>query len=115
MSAAKGKAYCDTIATFVSARIAAQFDLGIFAGMNELTLNNVFSVYPNPAKSALNIKLPVAIREVSFIDLMGKEVLVKSANTNELNISLDGVKPGMYFVSVKSLDGRSAVKRIVIE
>ncbi|MES2558413.1 MAG: T9SS type A sorting domain-containing protein [Bacteroidota bacterium] len=114
MSAAKGRAYIDTVVNFVAPRIAVQFDLVAYTPVGvkeEVSLTSQLSVYPNPAKTELNISLPVAISNVTIVDMTGREIM-KSTST-KLDVST--LKQGLYFVNVKAVDGRSAVKRIVIE
>jgi hypothetical protein len=115
MTAAKGRAYIDTIVNFIAPRIAVQFDLVDFTGVNELSnLTSQLNVYPNPAKDELNLQLPVAMKSVSIIDMMGREILTNDARSMKVKLDVSSLKPGLYFVSVKSTDGRSAVKRVVI-
>ena len=80
-----------------------------------LTLNSLLSIYPNPAKNILHIKLPLLIKETTLLDIMGRERLNIPSSATELNINLENIKPGMYFVKVQSVDGRNAVRRVVIE
>jgi acetyl esterase/lipase len=115
MSAAKGKAYIDTVVNFVAPRIAVQFDLVDFTGIKELaSLTSQLSVYPNPANAELNLQLPVAIKSVSVMDMMGREVLTSETNSTTMKLDVSSFKQGIYFVNVKAVDGRSAVKRIVV-
>jgi hypothetical protein len=118
MSAAKGKAYIDTVVNFVAPRIAVQFDLVTYpkVGVNEqVALSTLLSVYPNPAKAELNISLPVDINTISVVDMMGREVLSSTVKAATVKLDLSAVKQGLYFVNVKAVDGRTAVKRIVVE
>lgn len=118
MSAAKGRAYIDTVVNFVAPRIAVQFDLVSYTPVGlkeEVSLNNVLSVYPNPAKSELNVSLPVAINSVSIIDMMGREVMTTAVKSNTTKLDVSALHQGLYFVNVKAVDGRTAVKRIVVE
>ncbi|MES2778906.1 MAG: T9SS type A sorting domain-containing protein [Bacteroidota bacterium] len=114
MTPAKGKAYIDTVVNFVAPRIAVQFSLVTYTPVGlkeEVTLTRQLTVYPNPAKTELNISLPVAISTVSIVDMTGREVL--KSTSAKLDVST--LKQGLYFVNVKAVDGRTAVKRIVIE
>ncbi len=115
MSAAKGKAYIDTVVNFVAPRIAVQFDLVNFVGVKETaSLTSQLSVYPNPATSELNISIPVAMQSVSMVDMMGREVLTSDAKSMSVKLDISSLKQGVYFLSVKYADGRSAVKRVIV-
>jgi len=117
MSAAKGRAYCDTIVGFVTPRIAVQFGyLSCNVGLNEsASLNNELTVYPNPASTSLFVQLPVSINSISIVDLTGKVVYENHGRGLTGAINTSEFAPGMYFVNVTAADGRNAVKRVVIK
>jgi hypothetical protein len=117
MSATKAKAYIDTIAKFISPRIAAQFDLANFStSVREVSnYNQVISMFPNPAQSIVKLSLPVAIQSVSIMDVMGRVVLVENnIQSTTYQADINGLNTGVYFVKVNAVDGKSAVKRLVI-
>lgn len=120
MSEAKAKAYIDTIQGFLVPRIVVALDLPgkeLFAntGMKELSdLTSQLSVYPNPAKEELNIQLTVQMKSVSVVDVMGREVLAAAAKSMNVKLDISSLKQGLYFVTVRTEDGRSAVKRLVV-
>lgn len=115
MSAAKGKAYIDTIVNFVAPRIAVQFDF-LVTGMKDVaSLNSLAQVYPNPAVGAVTVQLPVQIRRVELIDITGKVLLTENGLfSNQHTMNLTGINKGIYMVQITALDGRTAVKRLII-
>jgi hypothetical protein len=118
MSAAKAKAYIDTIARFVAPRIAAQLDLADFSvGLNKVaSYNNAIQVFPNPAKGNVNFYLPIMMSTITIVDVMGREVATfNNINNKEYTANLNSIQPGMYFVNVIAADGKSAVKRLIVE
>lgn len=122
MSAAKAKAYIDTIQNFLVPRIVVALDMPgkeLFwnTGVKETapSLSGQLSVYPNPAKTQVNIGLPVTINSVTIMDITGREVMAMEARSNSVTADISSLKQGLYFVNVKTEDGRSAVKRIVVE
>jgi hypothetical protein len=120
MSAAKGRAYIDTIVNFVSRRIAVQFDYvicNVTPGFENLTpLDGQISVYPNPARSSINIELPVVLNQASLVDLTGKEIMTAfGTNSHKTTFDVSSISRGMYFIRVIAADGRAASKRVVIE
>ena len=115
MSAAKGRAYIDTVVNFVAPRIAVQFDLVNFTGIKETaSLSSKLSVYPNPAANELNLQLPVVMQSIVLVDMMGREVLTSDVKSMNVKLDITSLEQGLYFVTVKTIDGRSAVKRIVV-
>lgn len=119
MSAAKGRAYVDTVVNFVAPRIAAQLDLAAFdpnTGINDITpLNNQLKVFPVPAHDVLNIELPANMESVSVLDITGRVLLTERLQGTQGRIETTSLRAGIYFAQVKTLDGRVAVKRFVIE
>lgn len=79
-----------------------EIDLGTTA-IQTINANTVFTCYPNPATNTLFVKSTSPIEEVSITDLTGK-VLLTSANlsSNEVQLSIADLNPGMYFVNVQT-------------
>ena len=79
------------------------------------------SLYPNPAHGTASLLLPQALRtgaatQVSVVDNLGRVVLTRTlaATTNQLDIPLGTVAPGIY--SVQALTNAGVVaKRLVVE
>lgn len=73
-----------------------------------------FTVYPNPARSTLNIQLTdnAKIKMVTVSDLLGRTVL---ASTASAVIHLENIKPGTYFVTVETEQGKGTKKIIITE
>ncbi len=119
MSAAKGKAYIDTVVNFVTPRIAAQFDLASFVGVKEVANASQFlSVYPNPATDVLYINFESNRGQVAsykVMDVTGRTVLNGDADANAFTLNVNSVNPGLYFVNITLKDGSVATKRVVIE
>ena len=67
-------------------------------GLNSLNLNDNISIYPNPAKTELNINVSQnEIDEVSISNLLG-QVLIKSKNQNRIDIS--DLPDGIYIITI---------------
>ena len=84
------------------------------AGVNN-SLSSLVSVYPNPATNVVNIsgKNDVLISNVSVTDVNGRLVKqVNSGNINATQISLSGLEPGVYIVTILLNEG-SMTKKIV--
>ncbi len=78
--------------------------------------NNAFSLYPNPVKETVNIKLNNALSGnalVEIIDVQGK-IIVKDTISTTLQINVVNLEPGLYFVKLKHNDGES-VKKLIIK
>ncbi len=83
---------------------------------NKTPLN--FSVFPNPAKEVLNIKLEILNGEETTIiisNILG-EVVYSSVdeNTNNCTINTANLTSGVYFVTVSN-QGKQSAKKLIIE
>ncbi|MEO6304434.1 MAG: T9SS type A sorting domain-containing protein, partial [Bacteroidia bacterium] len=79
---------------------------------NNLVLNSV-SVYPNPFSNKLIIKGAELekINTIKLTDILGKEVFVQSQKTTEgLQLNIENISNGIYFLSMNSAEGNKVVK-----
>lgn len=76
-----------------------------------------FSVYPNPASSEIQVKIPenIGTVELSICNMVGQE-LVKyfSLTAGLFRTDISVLKEGMYLVVLSTSDGRTAKYRLVI-
>jgi len=120
MSAAKAKAYIDTIQGFLCPRIAAQFNLVAGSGINEVeNASDYLSVYPNPSKTNVTVKMDktkISISDISVLDITGKVMQSENnLNTFEHSINVSSLNPGMYFIQVKFANGSTVAKRLMVQ
>jgi glucose/arabinose dehydrogenase len=79
---------------------------------------NGLSIYPNPAENSFTIKNAnlLNLYELSIYDSMGKRVAIKKMdNLESTTVSIDNLSPGLYFVSVKELNGGSFTSKLVVK
>jgi len=71
-------------------------------GINEFTQDNLFSVFPNPAQSVINIKADSKFigQIYSIYDNTGRVVLTGKLNSENTTIELDNLSGGIYLFSV---------------
>ena len=71
-------------------------------GINEFTQDNLFSVYPNPAKSQINVKADATLlgSVYTVYDNTGKVVLSGKINSENTVIELVNLSGGVYLLSV---------------
>jgi hypothetical protein len=70
-------------------------------------------VYPNPAKDQITIDLNNPNFSVDLLDATGKNVFKKSNIANKITISTKDVTNGLYFVKVRSADGKFNISKKV--
>ncbi len=119
MSAARAKAYIDTIAQFISPRIAVQFGFLSNVSVTEVNVSNYLGLFPNPAKENVTISMDknqATISEINLFDITGK-VLVSNTgiSTHEFVLNTENLTKGIYLVNVKLANGASATKRLAIQ
>jgi hypothetical protein len=81
--------------------------------------DNSISVYPNPVSSTLNFHFGnfTNIEKITITDLQGKiirNIPVSKAVIGDLPIKVQGIKNGVYLVSVISLEGNSCVQKQMV-
>ena len=88
------------------------FDLGAFeynftVATSEIT-NNDFSIYPNPSKGSIIVKIPklYGIQPIQFYNSTGKLVKEIKVLNNE-TIDVSDLASGIYFVQLKNMLGNS--------
>ncbi|MFT5213423.1 MAG: hypothetical protein ACI9WV_001145 [Patiriisocius sp.] len=97
-----------------------QFDENIL-GLEELELNNLFTIYPNPVKNILNISESMNSSNelrVTIYDISGRLVMVKSLNKTieqkigNYTIDVTDITPGLYFLKLYSTESLETLRFI---
>jgi Leucine-rich repeat (LRR) protein len=102
--------YSTTNWTLVDAGASFSTNCNYALGVNELELAKKISIYPNPAKSEINISSDNIIESIEFIDVFGK-VIKSSLNSNN-TIDVSNLSNGLYFLQVYTKEG-SAIKKFI--
>ncbi len=82
----------------------------------ELDIN----IYPNPSTGIFNIELQgVKTVQIEVYDQLGRIVVSEekgslNKNYDEVQLNMSDISPGVYFVSIRSNEGRS-VKKVILE
>ena len=89
-------------------------DMGCFeydpsTGINNYR-NSAFTVFPNPSNGMINLDIDeIEIQSVNITDLTGKTVFL-NRETQQNRIDISELKSGIYFVTVKTINGRFTTK-----
>ena len=87
-------------------------------GVDELTLSNDISIYPNPTKNNLTIATSsnLQLELATIFDVRGRQVITKNLNsTNSLNtIDVTQLQAGVYFIKI-DLENVSTTKKFIVE
>lgn len=84
-------------------------------GINEITINSLFSIYPNPANEFINVELVAEALEattISIISALGEVVLNEKVSTNNITLKTENLTNGIYFIKIESRNG-SAIKKFI--
>jgi hypothetical protein len=71
-----------------------------------------FSVFPNPANDAWNIKSEQNIDLIQVFDIQGQLVITLTPNSETASINAIGLTKGIYFVKLNSAKGTKSVRLI---
>jgi hypothetical protein len=75
---------------------------GSSVGINEVSQSNMFTVFPNPAQSEVNVKLDAKLLGSVFTiyDNLGKAVKTGKINSENITIEINDLSVGIYTFSV---------------
>lgn len=71
-----------------------------------------FKVYPNPTSDNWIINSNSKIESIILIDLLGKEVVRLSPNSNNTTVNTTGIKSGIYFAQIKTPTSINSIKLV---
>ncbi len=94
-----------------------------YKSTQSVTTNNmkeIFKLYPNPAKSYFTVRLPQTADDnvLKIFDAAGKVIKIEdlgSLITNEYQVSLDRMNPGVYFVSLETATNKEIQRLIILK
>lgn len=74
---------------------------------------NKLTVFPNPANEFITLRSEKQIDHLMLIDVSGKVVLQTSPFTEQVQLSLNGINPGIYILFVIAKDGSQSQVKII--
>lgn len=74
-------------------------------GTNNLSVEDNFRIYPNPATDVLNIRGEVEIISMSLVNTTGKVVLQSNVNGNEFSANISDIPSGIYMLRLTTKQG----------
>ena len=95
----------------------AEFPLDIYVGINSLSEEKSFNIFPNPANDVINISSSGEHNTilVTISDINGRKVFETKPEltTKSVSVYLPGLTPGNYIISVES-DGIKERQKLLI-
>jgi len=81
--------------------------------VSELSTKNSFSIYPNPAKESISIKLEETANSLQIIDVSGRVVFERNNLIKGIHkMNLTNLNSGIYFVKITN-DNETKVERLI--
>lgn len=77
-------------------------------GIEDVTVDENISLYPNPTHDIINIATDLTIQQVEVYNMQGQRVAAEMGNVN--NISLNGLANGLYLCKVTTENGVNTYK-----
>jgi len=88
-------------------------------GINEITNNNNFTIYPNPSSGSFTIQTNNASifqnSEIKVYDLPGRLIYSKKLNNNKTEIDLSNQSKGIYFVKLLNENILLGVNKVITQ
>jgi hypothetical protein len=84
------------------------------ANLDKNKKEDIFSLYPNPVSSVVNIKLKnnKAIESIAIYNLRGQQIIQQNSSNNSVDVS--SLSAGIYFIKVKA-DHQILSKKLIIK
>ncbi len=80
-------------------------------GLTSFDSQNEITIFPNPILTKLRIRSQQMIQALNIYDLAGKELMIfEDLQKNEMEISLDHLRPGIYLLQVRTATGIKIIK-----
>jgi hypothetical protein len=83
-------------------------------GINELNINNAFTLQPNPTNGIITINSRYEMQRIDVMNVAGQVLLSESVNTKTHQLQLQNFAEGICFVKVIYPNGLSTVKKIIV-
>ncbi len=114
MSAAKGRAYCDTIVGFLTPRMYLVLTNPTLSVENQVEVD--YDVYPNPATENMLVQVGQdnMIESIFVTDINGKTAMsITGIQSTVYTMNRFGLSSGTYFLNVKTINGNFVHKIIL--
>ncbi|MBE6338300.1 MAG: T9SS type A sorting domain-containing protein [Lentimicrobiaceae bacterium] len=81
-------------------------------GVEDVVAENV-EIYPNPAKSVLNVNA-ANLNKVTVFNSIGQVVYVANANSDEHVINVESWSNGLYYINLETNDGVISSQKVIV-
>ena len=81
-------------------------------GVDDVSMKQKFSFYPNPVSSVLTIDTSLSDYHVEIFNLLGKEILTKQVISSSTQLDLSSLTNGVYFVTITTRGESFTIKLV---
>jgi hypothetical protein len=84
-------------------------------GISDNTVDSTIELYPNPADDRVFINCNgdnMTVHQIQLMDLLGRRLDVQFTSSF---IDVSEIPPGCYGIRIDLVDGRSAIRKIIVE
>jgi uncharacterized protein (TIGR02145 family) len=82
--------------------------------IHQAPAENDLKIFPVPTGDYLNVVSGQTIRNVALINYLGQTVYSENANAPECRINVLGLTPGIYFLRIETVAGRTITRKVAI-
>lgn len=110
------KAYWDTISS-PQISYSQNFNCQLITQIEEQEVeeSSQLKIYPNPTKGELNIRSKARLQWMQLYSSTGRLVTDRRINQSELQIDLNGLDKGVYFIRLQSEDGKWLSEKLILQ
>jgi hypothetical protein len=87
--------------------------VGLWVGIDEVESAGYYMIYPNPAKTVVNINSSTELRTVTIFNQVGQVVYNQDVQGNAIQVNTSDLQKGIYFVKLNSVAGEVTQKLII--
>lgn len=84
----------------------------IFSGINEYTLDNSLTIYPNPASDFITVGINNDDAIIEIVNQLGQTLKSEKINSPISQINISSLNSGIYFVKT-TIGNKSSVKKLI--
>ena len=89
--------------------------IDLASGIENTATDNSINIYPNPAKTQLNISSSVNIENIKVINAIGQQVINKKIDNQFYLLNTSDFRYGVYFIQIETKGGIVTKKFVVSE
>lgn len=85
----------------------------LLSGIDDLGTKQ-YNIFPNPARSLLNIQSDFKVKSVQMYDNKGQIIFAENPNQKNIQIDVSQFEPGIYFMQLE-IEEKTILRKIIVE